>query len=458
MKRILLVLVVAVFTLGIVNFVGAETTITVPTSLGWVTTDVMVPIVAKELEAEGIKVEPAPTQNVALRDKQMMEGRMGTGAFDVYLAWEALMPLMTDLLEPLDQYIIDAGMDLEAFKATFYPAVQEVTSVDGKLYWIPMHVNSQLGYARTDLFTDPKEQEAFKKEYGYDLPQPDEKGSITFKDRDQFIDVAKFFTRDTDGDGKIDLWGYAQPARWDMGNCIFEEQLLRAGLEYFDPQGHSLWGPAHPENQKTVLDIATFDAKTILEWKVTSPGALGMEFQEVNQLFIEGKAAMSFTWNVDFWGVDSKGAFADKYGVPSSWSISFMNKAPEYKGLMSIWGYALSKDSKNKEAAVKFLIKMADPELRKQGHQIGLPCPNGQIEVTEWAVKEGYAPGAFIDAVQSVGSFWPVSKTPWAETDPVRDVAREAHEKLMAGKMTPEEFVKETGEKIEAIMKEAGHF
>ena len=118
MKRILLVLVVAVFTLGIVNFVGAETTITVPTSLGWVTTDVMVPIVAKELEAEGIKVEPAPTQNVALRDKQMMEGRMGTGAFDVYLAWEALMPLMTDLLEPLDQYIIDAGMDLEAFKAT----------------------------------------------------------------------------------------------------------------------------------------------------------------------------------------------------------------------------------------------------------------------------------------------------------------------------------------------------
>jgi ABC-type glycerol-3-phosphate transport system substrate-binding protein len=418
----------------------------------------MIPIVAKELEADGIKVDPAPSENMVLRDKQMMEGRMGSGAFDVMLAWEALMPLMMDFLEPLDQYIIDAGIDVEEFKASFYPAVQELASVDGKLYWIPIHVNSQLGYARTDLFTDPKEQEAFKKEYGYDMPIPDENGSIAFKDRGQFVDVAKFFTRDTDGDGKIDLWGYAQPAKWDHGNCVFEEQLLRAGLEYFDPKGHSLWGPAHPENQAAVIEIAQYDYNTINEWKITSPGALGMEMTEVNQLFTEGKAAMSFTWNVDFWGQVSKGAFADKYGVPSSWAISFVNKDPDYKGIMSIWGYALSKDSQNKEAAVKFLLKMADTDLRKQGHQVGLPCPNGQVAVTEWAVKEGYAPGGLIDAVQTVGTFWPVSMTPWAETDPVRDVAREAREKLMAGKMTPEEFVKETGEKIDEIMKEAGHF
>jgi len=459
MKRTLLVLVVAVLTLGIVNPGWAEVTITVPTALGWVTTDAMVPLVAEELKAEGIKVEPVPTENIVLRDKQMMEGRMGTGAFDVMLAWEALMPLMTDFLEPLDQYIIDAGMDLEKFKASFYPAVQELASVDGKLYWIPIHVNSQLGYARTDLFTDSKEQEAFKKEYGYDLPQPDENGTITFKDRDQFVDVAKFFTRDIDGDGKVDLWGFSQPAKWDHGTCVFEELVLRAGLEYFGPDGRSLWGPGYPENQKAVIEIAQFLSDTINTWKITTPGALGMEMTEVNQLFMEGKAAMSYTWNVDFWGKVSKGAFADKYGVPSSWAMSFMNKAPEYKGIMSIWGYALSKDSKNKEAAVKFLIKMADSEIRKKGHStVGLPCPNGVIEVTEWAVKEGYAPGAFIDAVQSVGTFWPVSKTPWAETEPVRDVVRGTREKLMAGKMTPEEFVKITGEKIDAIMKEAGHF
>ena len=128
MRRTLLLLAVVMLTLGIVNPVWAETTITVPTALGWVTTDAMVPLVAEELKADDIKVEMVPTENIVLRDKQMMEGRMGTGAFDVMLAWEALMPLMTDFLEPLDQYIIDAGMDLEAFKSSFYPAVDEITA------------------------------------------------------------------------------------------------------------------------------------------------------------------------------------------------------------------------------------------------------------------------------------------------------------------------------------------
>jgi ABC-type glycerol-3-phosphate transport system substrate-binding protein len=161
--------------------------------------------------------------------------------------------------------------------------------------------------------------------------------------------VATFFTRDTDSDGRIDLWGYDQPGKWDHGNCVFEELLLRAGLEYFDAQGHSLWGPAHPENQPIVKQIATWEQNTVNRWKITSPGALGMEMTEVNQLFTEGKAAMSFTWNVDFWGTNSKGPYAQKYGKPSSWSISFMNAKPEYKGIMSIWGYALNKNSKNKE-------------------------------------------------------------------------------------------------------------
>jgi ABC-type glycerol-3-phosphate transport system substrate-binding protein len=388
-----------------------------------------------------------------------MEGRQESAAYDVYIGWEALMPLLSDFIEPIDQYVKDAGIDPEEFKKRFYPAVQEQITQDGKMYWMPIHVNAQLGYARTDLFTDPKEQEAFKKKYGYDLPQPDEMGTITFKDSAQFVDVAKFFTRDTDGDGKIDLWGYAQPGKWGQGNCVFEEQLFRAGLEYFDPQGQALWGPAHPENQEIVKEIATWEYNTTNVWKITSPGALGMQMTEVNQLFIEGKAAMSFTWNVDFWGRNSTGAFAEKYGVPSSWAISFRNKAPEYKGFMSIWGYALNKNSKNKEAAVKFLTKLADVELRKKAHQMAnLPCPNGMIEVTEWAIEEGYAPAALADAVNSVGSFWPVSKKAWPETDRVRDVSREAREKLLGGKITPEEFVKMTGEEIQQIMKEAGYF
>jgi ABC-type glycerol-3-phosphate transport system substrate-binding protein len=463
-KRTGLVLVVVLLVVACVSVWAGGTkekqvSIAVPTVLGWVTTDGVIPIVADALAKEGIKVVAVPSENVALRDKQMLEGRQGTSAYDVFLAWEALMPLMKDFLEPLDSHVQAQGLDVAAFKKQFYQAVQDQISYDGQMYWVPIHVNSQLGYARADLFNSAAEQAAFKAKYGYDMPKADANGSLTFKDRNQFLDVAMFFTRDTNGNGTVDLWGYDQPGKWDHGNCVFEEQMLRAGLEYFDAKGHSLWGPMHPENQQAIQDIATWDQNTVQKWKVTSPGALGMEMTEVNQLFTEGKAAMSFTWNVDFWGTDSKGAFADKYGKPLSWSIDFVNKSPNDKGIMSIWGYALNKNSKNKDAAVKFLMALSDANLRKKAHETAnLPCPNGMVEVTEWAVQQGYAPGAFINAVQTVGSFWPISKKAWPETEQVRDVARKAHEELLSGKITPAEFVKTTGTQIEAIMKGAGYF
>jgi maltose-binding protein MalE len=456
MKRtgVLLLVIGLILATGMSAWSQKKVTITVPTVQGWVTTDALIPIVAAELAKENIEVKAVPAEWGAVRDKQLLEGRQKGSAYDVVLASEAMMPLMLDFLEPLDPLVTKANIDLAAFKKGFYGAVQDQISSNGQTFWIPIHVNSQLGYARADLFTSAKEKAAFKAKYGYDLPQPDAQGALTFKDLAQFVEVAKFFSRPD-----IGMWGLAIPGKWDHGACVFEETLLRAGLEYFDPQGHSLWGPAHPENQKIVQDIATWQQNTIQLWKITSPGALGMEMTEVNQLFTEGKAAMSFTWNVDFWSTDSKGPYAQKYGKPLSWSISFVNAKPQYKGLMSIWGYGLNKYSKNKDAAMKFLLKLADVDLRKKAHQkANLPCPNGMVAVTEWAVKEGYAPAGLINAVQTVGSFWPVSKRPWPETEPVRDVARKAHEDLLAGTITPAEFVKITGDGIEKIMKDAKYF
>jgi len=429
-----------------------KVTITVPSIKGWVTTDQMFPIVAAELAKENIEVKLVPSEWASIRDKQLLEGRQKGSAYDIILASEAMMPLMVDFAEPLDALVTKAGIDLASFKKRFYQAVQDQMVTNGQTFWIPIHVNSQLGYARADLFASAQNKADFKAKYGYDLPQPDAQGGLAFKDKDQFIDVAKFFT-------KGDVWGLAIPGKWDHGACVFEEIMLRNGMEYFDAQGHSLWGPMHPENQKVIQDIATWTQGTIQTWKVTSPGALGMEMTEVNQLFTEGKAAMSFTWNVDFWATNSKGPYAQKYGKPLSWSISFMNAKPTDKGLMSIWGVALNKYSKNKDAAMKFLLKLADADLRKKAHQqVPLPCPNGMVEVTDWAVKEGYAPAGLIAAVQTVGSFWPVSKKPWPETDPVRDVVRGAHEELLAGKITPAEFVKKTGDGVEKIMKVAKYF
>jgi multiple sugar transport system substrate-binding protein len=431
----------------------AETVkIAVPKVLGWVTTDALLPAVSERLAEKNIEVVPIESDNMTLRDKQMMDAASGTADFDVYIAWEALMPLMNEYVEPLDDYLAEAGVSFD----NYYDSVVEQISYGGNICWVPIHVNCQIGYARTDLFSDPEEQANFKAEYGYDLPAPDENGVVDFETKDQFIDVAKFFTR-----AENDMWGYAPAGKWDHGCCVFEEILLRSGLEYFDAEGHSLWGPAHPENQAAVEDVVKWMQDLVLVHKVVSPGTTGMEMTEVNQMFKEGKAAMSFTWNVDFWGENTKPEVMAAWNntKPSSWAIDFVNTSPDNKGLMSIWCYALNKNSKNKEAAIEFLLAVSDPELRKEVHStVGLPCGNGDAGLTDWLVENNYAPGAIVDSIKSVGSLWPISKTPFEETDSVRDVCRENMEKVLSGTLTPSDFVKVTGERIEAIMQEAGYF
>ncbi len=149
--KILLVAIVLIVAMVLPLAAQKKVTITVPTVLGWVTTDGVIPIVAAALAKEGITVKTMPAENITLRDKQMMEGRQESSVYDVYIAWEALMPLMTDFLEPIDTHLQKAGLDPAAFRKRFYQAVQDQIMTDGKMYWIPIHVNSQLGYARADL-------------------------------------------------------------------------------------------------------------------------------------------------------------------------------------------------------------------------------------------------------------------------------------------------------------------
>lgn len=430
-------------------------TITVPRILGWVTTDAVIPAIAEELAKDNIQIKVIDLEFGTFRNNQMMEATQGTDVYDIYLASDAVMPIMPDYLEPLDSCLVDAGCDVEEFKSRFYPNVVELMSNDaGELIWIPMHINCQIGYARTDLFTDADEQAAFMAEYGYDLPVPDETGLIEFEDRDQFLDVAQFFTRE-------DMWGFVPPGKWDHGGCFFEELMYRSGLEYFTPEGHSKWGPtASEEDKQAIEDIVTFTSGLVQEYKVSTSGILGMEMTEVNNIFKEGKAAMTFTWNVDFWGENNKPEVMKAWNdtVPSSWSISFMDTKPENMGPMSIWSFGLNKNSANKEAAIKFLMLAADDEMRQSIHEAaGLPCGNGSVEITPWLVEEGYAPGVVAAAIKDVGSWWPSTEA-FPETELCRDVVRENHEKVLSGEITPAEFVEITGNAIEEIMQEAGYF
>src|SRR4029453_2978126 len=103
------------------------------------------------------------------------------------------LPAFAPGLAPLDDlFTSDVKDDL------FGGLVSE-SQGDDTFVGMPVWTNSEILFYRTDLFEDPKNMADFEAKYGYPLAAP-----TTW---DEYRDVAEFFTRDTDGDGTIDLYG-----------------------------------------------------------------------------------------------------------------------------------------------------------------------------------------------------------------------------------------------------------
>ena len=61
--------------------------------------------------------------------------------------------------------------ELDALKRAFAGGTLRVT-YDGKTYALVVDGDVHLLYYRKDIFEDPENMEAFKAEYGYDMPVP----------------------------------------------------------------------------------------------------------------------------------------------------------------------------------------------------------------------------------------------------------------------------------------------
>ncbi len=130
----------------------------------------------------------------------------------VKLWWQPQLVELGALL-PLDSYIAkwDGRDDV-------YDRIWELTEyTDGKQYLMPLQMVVLYMYYRVDMF----------EELGLDIPTT----------RDEFLDVAKALTRDTDGDGEVDVYGFGiRGARG--GHDWWGSFVLSSGAEFFDRFGN----------------------------------------------------------------------------------------------------------------------------------------------------------------------------------------------------------------------------
>ena len=219
-----------------------------------------------------------------------------------------------------------------------------------------------------DLYALPKDASAFAYAYNKDMfdeagiPYPDPENPYTYE---EFVDVCKQFTKDTDGDGEIDQWG--------CGNAnafMLQQYVWSNGATYLtdDYKTVNIDTPEFKEALQKYVDLTLVEKVTPT---VEQDASLG-----VYQRWLAGQEAFYAcgTWDV--------AAFEDKETFPYNWDLCAFPTLSSGKSMtwLGTVGFCVSDKSENKTEAAQLISYLcADEDGQKElsgitsGESIQLP-------------------------------------------------------------------------------------
>lgn len=243
-------------------------------------------------EETGTSITLVELPYAGLYDRISSELQAGDPSFDIAALDAIWLPAFAPGLAPLDDlYSPDVEGDL-------FEGLLSEAQVDGSYIGMPVWTNSEILFYRTDLFEDAGNMTDFEAEYGYELAPP-----TTW---DQYRDVAEFFTRDTDGDGAVDLYGT------DVKGAVETEWLAtvsQAGEEDM---------VLDPESGEVTIDDAAH--KEALDFYVSllpfaPSGAAQLDWAGAQNLFYQGNLAMMRFWGHAYRQTPDDSPVKDSIGV-----------------------------------------------------------------------------------------------------------------------------------------------
>ena len=212
----------------------------------------------------------------------------GTPSFDIAAMDAIWLPTFAGKLTPLDDMFTDT------VKADLFPSLLTEGQIKGKYVGMPVWANAEVLFYRKDLFEDAKEKADFKAKHGSELAVP-----ATWP---QFNDVAQFFTRGTklygtDVKGAVETeWlahvvqaGAAGPVLDPAGKVIIDDAAHLAALQFYSNLNNTL--------------------------KVAPSGAAQVDWAAAQNLFYQGKTAMTRFWAHAYRQIPKDSAVYGKVGV-----------------------------------------------------------------------------------------------------------------------------------------------
>lgn len=283
--------------------------------------------IASEYKAEtGTTVNLIELPYDGLFDRLSTELGSGAPSFDVAAVDAAWLSTFSGALENLDDVFTPSVQE------DLFPSLLKEARVDGHFVGMPLWTNSEILFYRTDLFEDEKEKADFEERYGYPLEPP-----TTWQ---QYRDAAEFFTRDTDGDGKTDLYGT------DVKGAVETEWLafaLQAGAE-----GTALNAEGAPivndRAHREALDFVT----SLLPY--APPGAEQVDWGASQNLFNQGQTAMLIWWSHEYVQVPDDSPISRKVGA-----APMLSGSAGIAGVPGAWYLSIPKGAEDESASADFI-------------------------------------------------------------------------------------------------------
>ncbi len=302
--------------------------------------------IAKRFEAEtGNKVNFIQVPYAGVYERLAAEMASGGASFDVATIDVIWLPAFAEFAEPLDDLFS------EEVQADLFPSLVADAQYEGRFVAMPQWANAEVLFYRKDLFEDPAEQEAFRAEYGYELKPP-----TTWQ---EFTDAARFFTRDTDGNGTVDFYGT------DVKGGIETEWLahvLQAGSPgvVLDADGNIIIdNQAHQDALQFYTDLHC-------AYQVSPPNVNEIDWAIAQQLFYQGQTAMMRFWAHAYRLTPEDSVVEGKVGV-----------APMIGGSAGVgatpgpWYNMVPSTAANKEVAKQFV------QFAYENNALGIEAPLG---------------------------------------------------------------------------------
>ncbi len=377
--------------------------------------------IAENFEAEtGHTVNFVQVPYNGVYDKLTAEMAAGGGSYDIATIDVVWLPRFAEFAEPIDELFTDE------VKADLFDTLIQDAQFNGHFVGMPQWANAEILFYRKDLFNDPQEKADFKAEYGYELKPPQ-----TWQ---EYIDAAKFFTRDADGDGQKDMYGTDVKGAFSYE---YTAHVLQAGSEgvVLDSEGNVI------VDNKAHLDALKFYSGLHREHDVTPDSVVEIDWAQSQQLFYQGRTAM-----MEF--------FAHAYRmVPENAKIDMedVGVAPMISGpggrasIPAPWYNIIPKSSEHKDVAKQFIQYAFEQNALGIKAPLALAARKSAYE--EYADKEGFEHFAplleTLSAPQTMGR--PMVKN-WQEIN--NEALIPMLQDTLTGKKTPEEAVKWAAERI----------